>query len=31
MMWIITLLVVLGTINAEFMDDRESLDNCNRD
>ncbi len=31
MMWIITLIVVLGTINAEFTDDREGLDNGNRD
>ena len=30
-MWIITLLVVLGTLNAEFTDDRESLDNGKRD
>lgn len=30
-MWIITLLMVLGTFNAEFTDDRESLDNCKRD
>lgn len=30
-MWIITLLVVLGTINAEFTDDKESPDNGKRD
>lgn len=30
-MWIITLLIVLGTLNAELTDDRESLDNGNRD
>lgn len=30
-MWIITLLMVLGTLNAEFTDDKESLDNGNRD
>lgn len=29
-MWIITLLMVLGTLNAEFTDDRESLDNGKR-
>ena len=26
-MWIITLIVVLGTLNAEFTDDKESPDN----
>ena len=30
-MWIITLLMVLGTLNAEFTDDRESPDNGKRD
>lgn len=30
-MWIITLLMVLGTLNAEFADDKESLDNGKRD
>ena len=30
-MWIITLLIVLETLNAEFTDDRESLDNGKRD
>lgn len=30
-MWIITLLMVLGTLNAEFTDDNESLDNGKRD
>lgn len=30
-MWIITLLVVLGTINAEFTDDKEIPDNGKRD
>ena len=30
-MWIITLLVVLGTLNAEFTYDKESLDNGKRD
>lgn len=30
-MWIITLLMVLGTLNAEFTDDRENLDNGKRD
>ncbi len=30
-MWIITLLMVLGTLNAEFTDDKESLDNVKRD
>ena len=26
-MWIITLLMVLETLNAEFTDDKESIDN----
>lgn len=30
-MWIITLLMVLGTLNAEFSDDRESVDNGKHD
>lgn len=30
-MWIITLLMVLGTLNAEFTDDNESPDNGKRD
>lgn len=30
-MWLITLLMVLGTINAEFTDDNESPDNGKRD
>lgn len=30
-MWIITLLMVLGTLNSEFTDDRENLDNGKRD
>lgn len=30
-MWIITLLIVLGTLNAEFTDDNESPDNGKRD
>lgn len=30
-MWIIMLLVVLGTLNAEFTDDKESPDNGKRD
>lgn len=30
-MWLITLLMVLGTFNAEFTDDGESLDNGKRD
>ena len=30
-MWIITLLMVLGTLNAEFTDDKEIPDNGNRD
>jgi len=29
-MWIITLLVVLGTLNAEFTDDKEGTDNGKR-
>lgn len=30
-MWMITLLVVLGALNAEFTDDNEILDNGKRD
>ena len=30
-MWIITLRMVLGTLHAEFTDDREILDNGKRD
>ena len=30
-MWFITLLMVLGTLNAEFSDDKESVDNGKRD
>lgn len=30
-MWIITLLMVIGTLNAEFTDDKESPDNGKRD
>lgn len=30
-MWLITLLMVLGTLNSEFTDDKESPDNGKRD
>lgn len=30
-MWMIALLVVIGTLNAEFTDDKESPDNGKRD